>query len=560
MRQRLRNGVAGRMLGIVPALTAVILLGMVYKDLERRVDELLGDSRIQLLVSSIVAGIGLLAGRRLLMWFDRALPGRRIDPSRSMIEASEKIGHARTRREVALETARQLETACGASSVAVLLRRPEGDFQPVQGSAQPLHSDTAFDALLHETTVVSVAPGSPLLALLPEYEREWLMHGRFEVLARTSSPDQNVAGIIAMGARHLAVPYSGADLALMSAIAGTAGLALHRPWIDEGPEAARGTDDRLGAVECSHCGAVGLEVPCECAARVLPALLPHQLAGKFEIVRRLGQGGMGVVYLGRDVRLHRAVALKTLPQVSGGPVDAMFDEARAMAAVEHQNLALLYGLEVWRDTPVLVVEYLAGGTLADRLRRERQPVARALGIGAALADALSALHEAGILHRDIKPSNVGFTKADVPKVLDFGVARLLARADAPSAQSPLPTADVLAVESTAIAGTPLYLSPEALQGATPDPRVDLWALAVVVLEAIAGTYPFRARDPVDVVRRLRRGGKPDWSQWRALVTPEVAELFDRALSPDVEQRPQSAAAFAVQLRAVQSRLRAEGAA
>jgi serine/threonine-protein kinase len=124
----------------------------------------------------------------------------------------------------------------------------------------------------------------------------------------------------------------------------------------------------------------------------------------------------------------------------------------------------------------------------------------------------------------------------------------------------LPTADVLAVESTAIAGTPLYLSPEALQGATPDPRVDLWALAVVVLEAIAGTYPFQARDPVEVVRRLRRGGKPDWSQWRALVTPEVAELFDRALSPHVEQRPQSAAAFAVQLRAVQSRLRAEGAA
>ena len=198
---------------------------------------------------------------------------------------------------------------------------------------------------------------------------------------------------------------------------------------------------------------------------------------------------MGVVYLGRDTALGREVALKTLPALRDGSVTRLRDEARAMAALNHGSLATIYGLEVWRRTPVLVVEYLAGGTLAERLAHGPLPRADLLSLGIRLAEALTYMHERGLVHRDVKPGNIGVTSDGLMKLLDFGL----------SADAGIP------------AGTPAYLPPEALDGALPDAAVDLWALSTVLLHA---------------------GGDR---------CADLAGFFDRALARGREDRFQSAA-------------------
>jgi serine/threonine protein kinase len=219
------------------------------------------------------------------------------------------------------------------------------------------------------------------------------------------------------------------------------------------------------------------------------ASLPRRLAGKFEVIRRLGAGGMGVVYLARDTALGRDVALKTLPAPRDGSVARLRDEARAMAALNQGSLATIYGLEVWRRTPVLVVEYLSGGTLADRLAHDSLPQAEVLTLGIRLAEALTYMHERGLQHRDVKPSNIGLTADGMTKLLDFG----------------------LSADAGTLAGTPAYLPPEALDGAPPDTAVDLWGLSAVL---------------------LRAGGDR---------CGDLTAFFERALAPARDDRFQSAA-------------------
>ena len=149
------------------------------------------------------------------------------------------------------------------------------------------------------------------------------------------------------------------------------------------------------------------------------------LPGKFRFERRIGTGGMGVVYRGIDLSLGRAVAVKTLRRVS--PEDAMRlrREARTAAAVSHPHLAPVYGMETWQGTPMLVMELLEGGTLTQRIEKGRLEAAETVELGIAMAEALEHLHASDILHRDIKPSNIGYTRDGTPKLMDFGIARVM---------------------------------------------------------------------------------------------------------------------------------------
>ena len=135
---------------------------------------------------------------------------------------------------------------------------------------------------------------------------------------------------------------------------------------------------------------------------------------------------MGVVYRAKDLTLGRAVALKTLPATSPEDSARLRREARAMAAITHPNLALIFGVETWQGTPILVIEYLAGSTLAERLPTGPMAWEEVLELSLVLASVLERVHGSGILHRDVKPSNIGFTEEDVPKLLDFGLVRISA--------------------------------------------------------------------------------------------------------------------------------------
>ena len=195
---------------------------------------------------------------------------------------------------------------------------------------------------------------------------------------------------------------------------------------------------------------------------------------------------MGAVYVARDLRLDRDVAVKTVTATSSvSLLMGLQPEALAMATVTHPAVAQIYTIESWRGRPFLVVELLAGGTLADRLERGPVPAAEAVSLAATLAEGLAALHEAGYLHGDVKPSNVGFTSDGAVKLLDFGLARETGDADA-------------------LAGTLRYLSPDVLSGHPAEEGDDVWSLCVVLYEMVSGRHPFGSGDAADVADRIRR--------------------------------------------------------
>lgn len=205
--------------------------------------------------------------------------------------------------------------------------------------------------------------------------------------------------------------------------------------------------------------------------------------------------------------------------------------------------------------------------MTERLGKGAIPSAEALPCGVALAAALGAVHRAGILHRDVKPSNIGFSADGVPKLLDFGVSRLLGRAQHDPASASDERVDVraalfrsrddLQVTTTTtdgrVVGTPLYLSPEAIDAMRPEPSFDVWSLCMVLYEMIAGRHPLRSQTVAELLGRISRCDVPDIRQHLPGADPSLAEFFHKAFSPAREVRPLTADALGQQLRALLGR-------
>jgi hypothetical protein len=215
-------------------------------------------------------------------------------------------------------------------------------------------------------------------------------------------------------------------------------------------------------------------------------------------------------------------------------------EARAMAAIVHPSLSLIYGAETWRGTPMLIIEFLEGGTLADRLAKAPLVPMQAVHLGATLSEVLHCVHSAGILHRDIKPSNIGFTKTGIPKLLDFGLARMLG--DRGGSQPPLAelaeeAASTSLLGTEGIVGTPLYMSPEAISNAAPDASFDLWSLAVVLFEAIAGRNPVERTTWSATCDAIAHARIPDVREFAPDCPEPLALLLADCLSASRARRP-----------------------
>ncbi|HMM36787.1 MAG TPA: serine/threonine-protein kinase, partial [Thermoanaerobaculia bacterium] len=278
---------------------------------------------------------------------------------------------------------------------------------------------------------------------------------------------------------------------------------------------------------------------------------PYLLAGKYRLERWVGAGGMGVVYKARDLALARDVAVKTLPSVASGSARRLQREARAAAQLIHPSLGLIFALESWHGTPMLVLEYLPGGTLADRIRGGPVAPALASAWGAALASGLEALHARGVLHRDLKPSNVGFAADGTPKLLDFGLVRLLGETDASFAPGvPLDlrgargeTDSATRTAASHVVGTVPYLSPEALQGRPPSAGFDLWGLSVTIYEALTGVNPFAASSSTRTAERVLALPVPDPRGYRPDCPEPLAAVLLAALARDERVRPATARAL-----------------
>src|SRR5262245_1223797 len=266
-----------------------------------------------------------------------------------------------------------------------------------------------------------------------------------------------------------------------------------------------------------------------------------RFANHFEIGEPLGRGGMGEVYLGRDTKLNREVAIKVLPSTfTGDPVRlARFRrEAQVLASLNHPNIGAIYSFEESDGIHALALEYVEGPTLEDRIARGPIPLETALSIARQIAEALEAAHEQGIVHRDLKPGNVKLRPDGVVKVLDFGLAK-------PALPSPTqtPGTDAGCPELTSptmtamgiMIGTPAYMSPEQVKGRAVDRRADIWAFGAVVYEMLSGQRAFRGEDVPETLASVLQQ-ELDWSAIPASTPAPVCNLIARCLERDPRQR------------------------
>jgi Tol biopolymer transport system component len=263
--------------------------------------------------------------------------------------------------------------------------------------------------------------------------------------------------------------------------------------------------------------------------------------GSYEVLAPLGAGGMGEVYRARDTRLSRDVAIKVIPDVFAADHDrvARFQrEATLLAALNHSHIAQVYGFEESNGVRALVMEFVEGGTLADRIASGPLPIEDALGIARQMAEALEAAHTLAIVHRDLKPANIKLTADGTVKVLDFGLAKALEPAVTQGASVSIsPTLSVHATQAGIILGTAAYMSPEQARGKTADTRADIWAFGVVLFEMLAGRRPFEGDEISDTLAAVLKS-EPAWHLLPTDLHPAVHRLLRRCLQKDRRERLQ----------------------
>jgi eukaryotic-like serine/threonine-protein kinase len=271
------------------------------------------------------------------------------------------------------------------------------------------------------------------------------------------------------------------------------------------------------------------------------ALSSGSRLGAYEIVNRVGAGGMGIVYSARDTQLGRTVAIKVLPETFLNDPQrlARFQrEARVLASLNHPNIAAIYGAEQSGNARALVMEFVPGQTLADRIRQGRIPVEEALRIAKQICEALEYAHEHGVVHRDLKPANVKVTSDDAVKVLDFGLAKAIQGEMTEGELTNSPTISEMATQGGMLLGTAAYMSPEQAKGKAADRRADIWAFGCVLYEMLAGKMVFAGESLADTLAAVIRA-EPDWSLLPAETPQAIRLLLGRCLQKEARQRLQA---------------------
>lgn len=263
--------------------------------------------------------------------------------------------------------------------------------------------------------------------------------------------------------------------------------------------------------------------------------IPGTVVSHYRIIEQIGAGGMGVVYLAEDVRLHRRVALKFINPESAGDVVAqkrLLREAQSASALDHPNIATVYEVGDFQNQLFIAMAYYSGETLRQRLDRGAMPIAEIAAVARHIADGLAAAHAADVTHRDLKPANVFLTSDGQVKILDFGLAKV----DQPGAH----TTTGLTTEGTTL-GTLSYMAPEQARDHHVDRRADIWAFGVMLFEMLTGRLPFRGDSVTAILLAIASDQPPPVQSLRTDAPPSFGRLVDRALTKDVERRTLQAA-------------------
>jgi predicted ATPase len=313
-------------------------------------------------------------------------------------------------------------------------------------------------------------------------------------------------------------------------------------------------EQRLGALPAAVAADWLLDVapPADGADAEAPLAAGTVLAGHYRVEARLGGGGMGVVYLARDARLGRCLALKLLPPELARDRERVLrfeQEARAASALNHPSICVVYELGRTDDgRPFIAMEHVEGETLRERLASGPLPLEEAISAVRQAAEALEVAHRAGIVHRDVKPENLMLREDGYLKVLDFGLAKLVEGRGGES------TAPTVQTASGVVVGTVCYMSPEQARRQPVDARTDVWALGAVLYELVCGAAPFAGETNADVLAAVLRAEPEPLSARRAGVPPELERIVHRALHKVADERLASAGELARELKELEKAL------
>lgn len=283
--------------------------------------------------------------------------------------------------------------------------------------------------------------------------------------------------------------------------------------------------------------AVGQEESCEDSLEHAPRTAsfynllerPGMQIGRYKLLRVLGEGGMGVVYLAQDNRLGRSVAIKSIPaelQTVANAQARFKREAKLLASLNHPNIAVIHEIIEEEKSGYLILEYVPGQTLSQRLNREPFELEKALSISRQVAEAVSAAHKKGVVHRDLKPGNIKITPEGRIKVLDFGLAKTYDRDK---------SNETAATHLGRVIGTPAYMSPEQARGKDTDHRTDIWSFGCIMYQMLTGRLPFEGETATDTLTHIIEQ-KPDWEALPKQIPANIRKLLQRCLEKDPDKR------------------------
>ena len=542
----------GALLSVVPVLGVILAADLlVHGD-----QPLIGILEMRGWIYAVVAAAAVAAHLQRRRWgeaIDRRFFREHYDARRLLRAVAAEAGQARSFAHAAPGVVAQIEAALHPEFVAIMQRQSgETTFRTLTSSP----SDKAPPAILADTNLiyvmrvlggpleVSLGESNWLQRQLPDEELEFVRQARIDLLVPVAiSPEQKEA-LIALGAKRSEEPYTREDQKLLEAIAASLALPFEQEAL-----AARYTSGTFD--ECPQCGTCSDSGSGRCAldgADLTPVPLSRTLAGRYQLERRRGRGGMGTVYEAKDKALGRRVAVKVIRDdfVYSAAAARRFErEARAGAAFDHPNVVTVYdyGVEAGRRA-FLVMELLDGATLRDQLKSHgRLTAARMAEIFRPVCSAVDAAHRHQLIHRDLKPENIflvrnGDTETETVKVLDFGVAKFLDASEAvPESQNYAVT------ESGVLVGTLGYMSPEQLLGEKAAISWDVWALAVTAYETLTGSLPFPVADRSIWRQSVLAGSYTPLNEHLKDSPTSWREFFARSLAADRTVRPQSASAF-----------------
>ena len=282
-------------------------------------------------------------------------------------------------------------------------------------------------------------------------------------------------------------------------------------------------------------------------------LSPGSTLSHYRIVSKIGEGGMGEVYLAQDTKLDRKVALKILPAevaLNHDRMERFVREAKSAAALHHPNIAQIFEIGEYDGAHYIAMEYVEGETLRQLLARPTLEIKRAVEFAAQVAAGLAAAHKAGVIHRDIKPENLAVTSSRQIKILDFGLAKLVGKEQGSTPLGELTTAQMPSDETTpgSILGTVAYMSPEQARAEKLDQRTDIFSLGVVLYETLTGERPFRGKSAIDTLHAIINHEPPSITQLNSHLPPELADILSKALAKETSERYQHAGDFELDLR------------